>query len=121
MRLALTILATATLVGCSDGSDVAPTPSVSISTFVAEESGVCIQGATVQVVAGQALGRSETQKDGTCNTWDLVGGIAFTELVPGVELTLRASAAGYLPQEKVVVPRSGFPLSLVIITLSRSQ
>ena len=73
--------------------------------MVAEDSGLCIQGATVQVVAGQALGRSETQTE-PCDVWD-AGGVTFNELVPGVELTLRASASGYVAQERVVVPRIG--------------
>jgi hypothetical protein len=86
--------------------------------MVAEDSGLCIQGATVQVVAGQALGRSETQTE-PCDVWD-AGGVTFKELVPGVELTLRASASGYVAQERVVVPRSG-PQTAVIFTLSPSR
>jgi hypothetical protein len=92
MRLALTILATVTLAGCSDRiappaaptMPVAPTPSAWIVAMVAGDSGLCIQGATVQVVAGQALGPSETQKE-PCDVWD-AGGVTFEELVPGVEI-----------------------------------
>ena len=126
MRLALIILATVTLVGCSDGTappaaptmPVAPTPSAWIVAMVAEDGGLCIQGATVEVVAGQAPGRSETQTE-PCDVWD-AGGVTFQELVPGVELTLRASAPGYVAQEKVVVPRSG-PQTAVIFTLTPSR
>jgi|SRR5918993_3972616 hypothetical protein len=128
MRLALTILATATLVGCSDGiapsaaptMPVAPTPSARILATVTDDSGsgLCIQGATVQIIAGQALGRSETQT-GPCDVWDF-GGITLDKLVPDVEVTIRASASGYLAQEKVVIPRSGTQ-SIVIFTLPRSR
>jgi hypothetical protein len=133
MRLAPIILATSTLVGCSDGiapsaaptMPVAPTPvegtpSAWIVAMVTEDdgSGLCIQGATVQVVAGQALGRSETQTL-PCDVWDF-GGITLDKLVPGVEMTLRASASGYLAQEKVVIPHSG-PQSTLIFTLSSSR
>ena len=38
--------------------------------------------------------------------WD-AGGVTFNELLPGVELTLRASASGYVAQERVVVPKIG--------------
>jgi hypothetical protein len=86
--------------------------------MVADDSGLCITGATVQVVAGQGAGRSYTQTE-PCNVWDF-GGIAVTDLIAGVELTLRAAAPGYVAQETVVVPTLGGSQRVLIITLSPS-
>lgn len=72
MKFALTILATLTLVGCSQenaqrlptapGPSVPPAPTTGSLTFVwamvVDESGVCIVGATVQVCAGRASVRT---------------------------------------------------------------
>jgi hypothetical protein len=79
MKLALTLLTVITILGCSHESDsptaptsqVPPDTSASIWTVVtADDSGMCLDGATVQVVAGQALGRSQTQTATPCDVWD---------------------------------------------------
>jgi hypothetical protein len=134
MRLALTVLTMFVLAGCSRETTAftAPTPTAptppsvpqpSASAFVwamvAEDSGICISDATVQVVAGQARGQSGTQTE-PCDVWGYGGGIAFNDLTPGVEMTLRASAPGYTAQERAVVPSSG-PQSAVTFVLSRSR
>ena len=125
MRFALTILTVLTLVGCSQDNAQrlptaagSPTPpatsrnSLTFSAMVVDEYGGCIVGATVRVVRGQALGQEITQST-TCDVWD-PGGVTFSELAPGVEMTLRASATGYTTQEKSVVPFVlGQPLPLV--------
>jgi len=78
MKFALTIFATLTLLGCSQENaqrlptapsppvpTASPAPAASPLTFlwgmVVDEAGVCIVGATVQVVRGQSLGQSITQ------------------------------------------------------------
>jgi hypothetical protein len=71
--------------------------------MVVSEGGACIVGATVQVVRGQGLGQSITQTT-PCDAWGDDGGVVFKDLTPGVEMTLRASASGYVAQEKIVVP-----------------
>jgi hypothetical protein len=137
MRLALTVLTTFVLLGCSPenprrlrlpSSPAAPEPAPpqpSSSAFVwamvveANGSGVCLANATVEVVAGQARGQSGTQTE-PCDVWGYGGGIAFNDLTPGVEMTLRASAPGYTAQERAVVPSSG-PQSAVTFVLSRSR
>jgi hypothetical protein len=119
MKIALTILTILTLAGCSrDNAPGSPTPpattrnSLTFSAMVVDESGACIVGATVRVVRGQALGQEIAQST-PCDVWD-PGGVYFSELAPGVEMTLRASAPGYTAQEKSVVPfLFGQPLPLV--------
>jgi hypothetical protein len=127
MRLALTVLTTLALFGCSGetGLPTAPTSPVSPLTsgalawlwaMVVEESGICIRDATIQVIAGQAVGQIATQNE-ECDAWS-DGGVIFKDLTPGVEMTLRASASGYAPQEKTVVPTLG-PQTAVIFVPSR--
>jgi hypothetical protein len=120
MRFTLPILMTLAVLGCSSGSGSptasspcsnAPPPTQGATAFllaiaIAQNGGgTCIVGATVEVVAGQAVGESRTISD--CSYWDPEGGALFQGLTPGVEMTLRASAAGYRPQELTVMPSPG--------------
>ena len=135
MRPALAILTTLTFLGCSgDGSGPAapalppptspspPSPTQDASAWVwamvvgEDGSGLCILDATVEVVAGQGLGQRATQSE-PCDIW-WVGGVDFRKLTPGVEMTLRASASGYIPEEKTVIPTTG-PQMAVIFWLRR--
>ena len=132
MKFALTIVATLGLCGCSpeaSRSPTAPGPSVPTAApaptasssavlwgMVVDETGVCIVGATVQVVRGRELGQSITQTT-PCDAWAYDGGVVFRDLDPGVELTLRASASGYVAQERTLVP-SGWQ-SAILFTPSR--
>jgi hypothetical protein len=86
---------------------------------VVDESGVCIDGATIQVVRGQRLGPSITQET-PCNAWSVEGGVFFRDLTPGVEMTLRASASGRVALETTVIPTSG-PIRAILLTPSRIQ
>jgi hypothetical protein len=135
MRLALTVLTTFVLLGCSPenprrlllpSSPAAPEPAPSefsssafLLAFVAEDSGICIPDATIEVVAGQARGQRGTQP-GPCDVWGYDGFIEFNGLTPGVEMTLRASAPGYTSQERTVVPSSG-PQTAMTFVLYRSR
>jgi hypothetical protein len=133
MKFALTILMISTLVSCSQenpqrpptapGSPTPPVTTIDSSMFVwamvVDESGVCIVGATVRVVRGQGLGQEITQST-PCDAWAYDGGAVFDDLTPGVEMTLRASAAGYAAQEKTVVPASG-PQQALLFAPSRNQ
>ena len=116
------------------GSDIAPSPTplpspsptpvrkVTVEALVVSaqgpNGGLCIAGATVEVTAGQSIGKSMTLTD-LCDIWgDANGGEAtFMDLTPDVPMTLRASAMGYLAQEMTVVPPSG---GRVVFLLSRS-
>ena len=80
-----------------------------------DPSGVCIDGATVQVVRGQRVGQSVAQTT-PCDAWSYGNGFALDDLMPGIEMTLRASARGWSTCEKTVVPPT-----TVIITLSKTD
>ena len=73
--------------------------------MVVRESGSCIEGATLEIVSGPDAGRTMTQ-DEPCGVWDY-GGEFFTGLLPGVAITVRASAVGYVTLEKTVTPSTG--------------
>jgi hypothetical protein len=133
MRLAVPILMTSALLGCSGGSPAPPAPTtvppsvspqqpdVYVAVVVVQDSGQCIVGATVQSIAGQAVGQSQTQK-AACDVWSGDGDVFFLHLQPGVEMTLRASAPGYRSQEKVVSPTAGpQPAVEFILTPSSSR
>jgi hypothetical protein len=110
MRLALTILTTVDLFGFSDGITPAPAPTPKCANAGfgrghderRPRRRECITGATVQVIAGQGLGRSYPQTEPRDPYMGF--GTVIQDLEPGVEMTLRASASGYGAQEKVVVP-----------------
>jgi hypothetical protein len=128
MKTALTILSTLTLLGCSpeDVQRLPTTPELPnqppnqpvspawLWGMVVEDSGICIEGATVTVVRGQGVGQSSTQTT-PCDAWSYDGGFAFNNLTPGVEMTLRTSAVGYAPVEKTVVPSSGPQTALILV------
>jgi hypothetical protein len=69
-----------------------------------EGGGACIEGAKAEIVAGQGVGRSMVQIT-PCDWWDGPG-FQFDGLAPGLELTVRATAAGYRAEEMTVVPTS---------------
>jgi hypothetical protein len=54
-----------------------------------------------------------------CTWWDGPG-FVFTDLIPGVEMTLRASAPGWSTEEGTFVPYLG-PQTAVGLTLSKIQ
>ena len=118
MKLAAIVLAAFTLTACvgdtgphapAAPNDIVPTPVPTARAFlwgmIVKDSGVCIEGATVRVVRGQRAGESMTQTT-PCDAWSF-GGFQFSDLTPGVEMTLRASATGYADEEQTVRPSSG--------------
>lgn len=121
MKIAMTMLSTLTLLGCSqDGTPRLPsTPSRPADQpawlwgMVIEDNGVCIVGATVTVVGGQALGLSVVQKT-PCDAWGYGAGFEFKNLAEGVPMILRASAPGWAPKEVTAVPTSGAQTALLI-------
>ncbi len=84
--------------------------------FVVESSGLCIEGATVQIVRGQASSQSITQIT-PCDAWGYGNGFTFENLSAGVEVTIRASATGYVTKEVTVFPSAGWK----VIVLARVQ
>lgn len=111
MRSALRALAVLVLTACFSEPSV-PLPSApaeplppltaSFSGLIVQEGGLCIPGASVRVVRGQGAGQS-IQQETWCDAWSTPG-FTFTNLTPGVEMTLLATAPGYGGLEKTVVP-----------------
>jgi len=134
VKFALAIVVTLSLCGCSQNSAqqtltppslTAPSPTASTSPasqtylwgYVVDEGGVCIEGATVQVTAGQSVGQTIAQKT-PCDAWAADNGFQFNNLTPGVVMTLRASAPGWSTCEYAVTPHAGSQ-SAVDLPLSR--
>lgn len=124
MKLAVTFVAALSLSGCSEDRTnrlpVTPSPppvpptSTAVIASVIDQNGSCIVGATLQVVAGQATGKSMVQTQ-PCAYWDYGHELIFSNLVPGLALTLRATAPGYTTVDRAVVPSA----TRVDLTLSR--
>ena len=92
-----------------------PTPSTSgwIWVMAVGAAGGCVADATIEVVSGQGVGQGAAQVT-PCSVWDSEGGVTFTGLIPGVQMTLRASAPGYAPHEVTVSPTSGGQMATII-------
>jgi hypothetical protein len=88
--------------------------------MVIDGGGVCIEGATVLIVAGQSVGGTIVQQT-PCDAWAYDGGFLLEDLTPGVEITLRASAGGWTTQEKTFLPMSRAAYSAVFIKLSKLE
>lgn len=142
MKYALPMLTTLALLGCSSGDSAPPTapspppppqaspapnppaprPGATASFWAIViprgGGGACIVGATVEIVAGQAIGQSGTMPE-VCDVW-WVNGAFFRGLTVGVEMTVRASAPGYLTQDLNVMPTPDpGPLMATVIELPR--
>ena len=94
--------------GCSSGgyvSPIAPAPYGLLWGFVAKSSGACIEGAKVEVIAGQAIGEVALQKT-PCNVWAESDGFLIQPLTLNVAITVRASAPGYQSVELTRMPQS---------------
>jgi hypothetical protein len=83
--------------------------------------GGCIYGARVEIVRGQGIGRSLTQTDPGCSYWDPDHNANFYDLNEGEELTLRASASGYVAKEVTVVAPPADGQRALSIVLSKIQ
>jgi hypothetical protein len=135
MKFSIAILVIVALAGCSresvptaPASPVAapappapPTGSALLWVMVISETGVCIEGATIQILRAEGAGEPIPQRT-PCGAWDYDGGLLLTDLTQGVELTLRGAASGYAPREMSFRP---FPMpgsyKAVFITLSKAQ
>ena len=107
------------LLGCADGGEGPTTPSLRppppgtaaggyIWGHVVDDSGICLRGAVVEIIAGPGTGRKATQEI-ECTAWDYAAGYEFRDLPMGVVLTLRATRNGYRPQERDLVTGNGGP------------
>jgi hypothetical protein len=118
MRLTSIICLTLSILGCSEkGTQRPPTvPTPPVATppppspgpppssnlvvlwgYVVDPSGVCIEGATVEVVGGPMLLGQHAAQTTPCDSASLTGGFWFDEgVLPAIRMILRASAPGYL-------------------------
>ena len=135
MKFGVTILVIVALAGCSresvppiptaPDSPVAPAPPTGSALLyvmvISSGSGVCIEGATIQIVSAEGAGEPIPQRT-PCDVWAYDGGLLLTDLTPGVKLTLRGAASGYTPREMSFLP---FPMpgsyQTVFIRLSKAQ
>ena len=111
MKFLMTTVMLLLLASCEQASPTAPftpTPPAPPANNVATDvvawvygSGVCLPGATVEVLDGIRAGIKGTQVD--CSPlWD--GGGVFFSLPSGVTVRLRAAKEGYVSQELTIVP-----------------
>ena len=137
MKFSIAILVIVVLAGCSNESvprmptaaspvaaPASPTPttgSALLWVMVLDDSGGCIEGATIQIVRAEGAGEAIPQST-PCDAWGYDGGLLLKDLTPGVKLTLRGAASGYAPSEMSFLP---FPMPgsyrAVFITLSKAQ
>ena len=120
MRFASIICLTLSILGCSQNSTqrspTAPTPPVATSPpppalppqpsnryalwgVVVTPSGVCIEGATVEVVGGPELLGQKVAQTLPCDFRRTTGGFEFDD-VPPATMSLRGSAPSYASQEQ---------------------
>ena len=87
----------------------------------ADNSGVCLEGATIQIVRAQGAGEPVPQQT-PCDAWGDYGGLLLDGLNPGEAVTLRGAAPGYASRETSFLPFV-MPGSYhaVFITLSKPQ
>lgn len=117
MKLTVVLLAGVVVSACSVATPTSPdyrpplaTPPpqpsnnlVALWGIVVTPSGVCIEGATVEVVGGPVLLGQKATQTTPCDLTRFSGGFMFDEAVPAaIEMTLRASAPGYVSQEQTV-------------------
>jgi hypothetical protein len=125
MRSAVLAIAIAAAVGCA--SDTSPLPTgpsnelprrsgASLLVSVIDRAGSCLEGAIVEIVHGEGLGRSVAQHP-PCSYWDPDYDARFDGLSGTADVTLRASAPGHVPADRVVTP-AGWP-SVVTFELLR--
>jgi hypothetical protein len=89
-------------------------PSGHLWGQVLDRSGICIRGATVEIVQGPGIGRKSGQPE-QCDAWAYEG-YWFDDLPLGTKVTLRATASGYQPQDlQVRVPDGGYPVQFVLL------
>jgi hypothetical protein len=94
-----------------------PGPLAVIQGMIVRDDGACIDSASVRVVQGQSLDRSAAQRT-PCDVSTGKGGFVLTDLTPGLPMTIRATAPGYLSLDKTITPTIP-PLSLVMFPLQK--
>jgi hypothetical protein len=120
MTRAMRLLAVVVLAGCAEAAapTVAPYTGAFVQAVVVARDRGCVPDATVRVVGGPLVHDSLTQVT-RCGPWDGDGSSFFFQgLIPGVAVTLRASAPGYVAKEITVLPARTRDVATLIIELS---
>lgn len=120
MTRAMRLLAVVVLAGCAEAAapTVAPYTGAFVRAVVVARDHGCVPDATVRVVGVQLVHDSLTQVT-RCGPWDGdASSFFFQGLVPGVAVTLRASAPGYVAKELTVLPGRTRDEATLIIELS---
>ena len=84
--------------------DPRPSAKASLWLVVADSASQCIPGGSIRVVRGQLAGETRVQDNLPCGPWDYGMGIYLSDLEPGVEMTVTASASGYAEQSQTFYP-----------------
>lgn len=93
-----------------------PSPRITLRGFVVDESGVCVEGATVRIEQGQGLDQSAAQQT-PCDIARQSGGFELRDLVPNLQLAIRASATGYVSRVITLIPTAGLQAALHFILI----
>ena len=101
-----------------------PTPSVPAAAvpagfligYVVDDATrqLCIPGAWVEVVSGQAAGRRAEQVT-PCSIWGYDGGFILRGLTPGEATTIRVSAPGHVTRDTTLLPTLGWQSAVEVV------
>ena len=88
--------------------------------IVVDPSGVCIEGATVEVIAGPVLVGQKAMQTLPCDLAAGTGGFWFEEGAPAAtDLTIRVSAPGYVSKEQDIEVDWTEALKLTLVPTKR--
>ena len=118
---------------CSGDSIPTPTPlpntnsqSVTLSArgfvwiLAVDSSGVCVDGATAEVIAGQRSGETKGQVT-PCDAWSFVnGGVFWADLAPQETMTIRLSAPSRVSTDRTLTPQVG-SITATVVELAQSK
>ena len=74
-----------------------------------------LAGFSLALALGGCSQQDLHQSPTACDAGAYDGGVVFMELTPNVDVTLRASAPGYRPQERTVIPSPGSPTAILFV------
>ena len=128
MRYVPWMLSASLLIACA-GEPSRPSPSIPstgapnpgknafLVLVVADSTWRCIPGGSIRVISGQLAGETRTQDGLPCSVWDYGIGVHLSGLEPGVEMTIEASARGYVARSETFRP-TPFPQTAYFFTLA---
>ena len=96
-------------------STAASSQRTSLLVMVTDDSGICLENATVELRYG--LESQSVPQVTPCAVWDYDGGALFKDLAPGLDVTVRSSVTGYVPQEKAVKTSLGPQMAVILVPM----